>query len=66
MKFSPIEIYKYMNEEYYEEHIEVTNTGFCPDDSPYPMNKLTCTLCDRQWMDDEEPCDCIVDIETDE
>jgi len=55
-----------MNEDYYEEHIKVTNTGFCPDGSPYPMNKLTCTLCDRQWMDDEDPCDCIVDIETDE
>jgi rubrerythrin len=66
IKFSPIEIYKYMNDDYYEKHIKVTNTGFCPDGSPYPMNKLTCTLCGTEWMDDEEPCECTLDNDNNE
>lgn len=36
-----------------------TGTGFRPDDSPYQVNKIHCTECDKVWMDDDdELCIC--------
>jgi hypothetical protein len=63
LTFSPLEIYKYMNDDndYYPPNITKESTGYYHDGCPYPMYKLKCSECGNECLDDEfedKACNC--------